>query len=82
VIGTGQCREDDSDAHVEGQPPADSSAHPARHIRSHSLHLTRQTNMASGQELQMAGINFKAFDLGGHEVARLLWKDYFAKVCP
>lgn len=29
----------------------------------------------------MAGINFKAFDLGGHEIARRIWKDYFAKVC-
>jgi hypothetical protein len=31
------------------------------------------------QELQMAGINFKAFDLGGHEIARRVWKDYYAK---
>eukprot|EP00889_Picochlorum_renovo_P000261 jgi/Picre1/27291/NNA_000260.t1 len=31
-------------------------------------------------ELQMAGINFKAFDLGGHEIARKVWKDYYAKV--
>ena len=32
------------------------------------------------QELQIAGINFKAFDLGGHEIARRVWKDYYAKV--
>jgi hypothetical protein len=32
------------------------------------------------QELQMQGINFKAFDLGGHEIARRVWKDYYAKV--
>lgn len=30
----------------------------------------------------MAGINLKAFDLGGHEIARRLWKEYFAKVPP
>jgi hypothetical protein len=29
----------------------------------------------------MAGINFRAFDLGGHEIARKVWKDYYAKVC-
>jgi hypothetical protein len=38
------------------------------------------------QELQIAGVNFKAFDLGGHEIARKVWKDYYAKVssrqCP
>ncbi|KAK2080423.1 GTP-binding protein sar2 [Prototheca wickerhamii] len=33
-----------------------------------------------GRELQMGGINFKAFDLGGHEIARKVWKDYYAKV--
>lgn len=32
------------------------------------------------QELQIAGINFKAFDLGGHEIARRVWKDYYASV--
>jgi hypothetical protein len=30
--------------------------------------------------LQIAGVNFKAFDLGGHEIARKVWKDYYAKV--
>lgn len=36
--------------------------------------------LISLQELQLAGINFKAFDLGGHEIARRVWKDYYAKV--
>ena len=41
----------------------------------------RMSGIAYMQELQMAGINFKAFDLGGHEIARRVWKDYYAKVC-
>lgn len=32
------------------------------------------------QELSIGQIRFKAFDLGGHEIARKVWKDYYAKV--
>ena len=35
---------------------------------------------ARAQELSIGQIKFKAFDLGGHEVARRVWKDYYAKV--
>lgn len=42
--------------------------------------LVHKTLHVLPQELQMAGINFKAFDLGGHEIARRVWKDYYAKV--
>jgi len=38
------------------------------------------TQYPTSEELQLAGINFKAFDLGGHEIARRVWKDYYAKV--
>ena len=47
-----------------------------------ALSRSRPSHLAACclQELQMAGINFKAFDLGGHEIARRVWKDYYAKV--
>jgi len=32
------------------------------------------------EELTMGGIQFKAFDMGGHETARILWKQYYASV--
>ena len=43
-------------------------------------HNSGLTGVCYAQELQLAGINFKAFDLGGHEIARRVWKDYYAKV--
>lgn len=38
------------------------------------------TQYPTSEEIQLGGINFKAFDLGGHEIARRVWKDYYAKV--
>jgi GTP-binding protein SAR1 len=38
------------------------------------------TQFPTSEELQLAGINFKAFDLGGHKIARRVWKDYYAQV--
>ena len=51
-------------------------APPLTLCRTHHTH-TRDLNT---QELSIGQIKFKAFDLGGHEVARRVWKDYYAKV--
>ena len=50
--------------------------------RASGLSCCRLTRAGAGatQELSIGQIKFKAFDLGGHEIARKVWKDYYAKV--
>jgi GTP-binding protein SAR1 len=44
------------------------------------IHTYRPTFNPNVEELMLGRVRVKTIDMGGHEEARRLWKDYFAKV--
>merc|ERR1719411_215377 len=51
-----------------------------RMLKDGRVSTNSPTLFATNEELMIQGICFRTFDLGGHETARRIWKDYLAAV--
>ncbi|KAK7329528.1 hypothetical protein VNO77_23698 [Canavalia gladiata] len=49
-------------------------------LKDQRLVQHQPTQYPTSQELSIGMIKFKAFDLGGHQIARRVWTDYYAQV--
>lgn len=49
-------------------------------LRDNRVALHVPTQQPTAEEIVIGAVRFRAFDLGGHEAARQIWRNYYAKV--
>jgi len=49
-------------------------------LKEGRVSVSKPTLYPQNEELMIRNIRFRTFDLGGHETARRIWKDYYATV--
>eukprot|EP01121_Diplochlamys_sp_Union-15-3_P021677 TRINITY_DN88_c0_g1_i1.p1 TRINITY_DN88_c0_g1~~TRINITY_DN88_c0_g1_i1.p1 ORF type:complete len:192 (-),score=20.66 TRINITY_DN88_c0_g1_i1:81-656(-) len=49
-------------------------------LKANRLGVHLPTQQPTMEELKLGNVRFRTFDLGGHEVARRVWKEYYSDV--